>query len=72
MRCDDGRQILRVVEVTYSKDKMFLSMTAFGNVAIVLKSMTPQTLADWEFLLLLENAADAKLGKWRWWLYSRT
>jgi hypothetical protein len=44
---DDGERVLRVVEVIYTDQESFSSKTAFDNVAIVLKPMTPQTLADW-------------------------
>ena len=46
-RRDDGERILRVVEVIYSKEEKFSFKTPFDNVAIVLKPMTPLTLADW-------------------------
>jgi hypothetical protein len=45
-KSDDGKRILRMAEVIYSNGKEFSSKTAFDNVAIVLKPMTPQTFGD--------------------------
>ncbi|KAF2812792.1 kinase-like protein [Mytilinidion resinicola] len=45
-KSDDGERILRMAEVIYSNSKEFSSKTAFDNVAIVLKPMTPQTFGD--------------------------
>ena len=45
-KSDDGERILRMAEVIYSNGKEFSSKTAFDNVAIVLKPMTPQTFGD--------------------------
>lgn len=45
-RSDDGERILRMEEVIYSNGQEFSSKTAFDNVAIVLKPMTPQTFRD--------------------------
>ncbi|KAK3385780.1 kinase-like domain-containing protein [Podospora didyma] len=45
-RSDDGERVLRMAEVMYSNGEEFSSKTAFDNVAIVLKPMTPQTFGD--------------------------
>ncbi|KAK3349739.1 kinase-like domain-containing protein [Lasiosphaeria hispida] len=45
-RSDDGERVLRMAEVIYSNGEEFSSKTAFDNVAIVLKPMTPQTFGD--------------------------
>jgi hypothetical protein len=45
-RSDEGRRILRAVEVVYTRDEKFSSKVAFDNVAVVLQPMTPQTLDD--------------------------
>ncbi|KAI3338906.1 kinase-like domain-containing protein [Ustulina deusta] len=42
----DGERILRMEQVIYSNGEEFSSKTAFDNVAIVLKPMTPQTFGD--------------------------
>ena len=46
-RSDDGERILRATEVIYSNDEKFSPKRAFDNVAVVLKPMTRETLADW-------------------------
>ena len=45
-KSDEGRRILRVVEVLYSKDEEFSTEVAFDQVAIVLQPVVTQTLAD--------------------------
>jgi hypothetical protein len=45
-KSDDGERILRMAEVIYSNGEEFSSKTAFDNIAIVLKPMTPQTFGD--------------------------
>lgn len=45
-KSDEGGRILRVAEVLYINDTTFPSRTAFDDVAVVLQSTTPQTLAD--------------------------
>ena len=45
-KSDEGRRILRVVEVLYSKDEKFSSDVVFDQVAVVLQPVARQTLAD--------------------------
>ncbi|KAG6034678.1 hypothetical protein E4U41_006463 [Claviceps citrina] len=45
-RSDDGDRILRMEDVIYTKGKEFSRETAFDNVAIVLRPITPQTFGD--------------------------
>lgn len=45
-KSDDYKRVLRVVEIIYSNDQNFSSNTAFDNIAIVLKPMTPQTIGN--------------------------
>ena len=45
-KSDEGRRILRVVEVLYSDNEKFSSTVAFDNVAVVLQPVTSSTLAD--------------------------
>lgn len=42
----DGERILRMEQVIYSNGEEFSTKTAFDNIAIVLKPMTPQTFGD--------------------------
>ncbi|KAF7872433.1 hypothetical protein EAF04_003354 [Stromatinia cepivora] len=53
----DGERILRMEQVIYSNGEEFSSKTAFDNVAIVLKPMTPQTFGD---LLGTRNKGGSK------------
>ena len=46
-QCDDSEKILRVADVIYINEKKFSFKAVFDNVAIVMHSMTSQTLADW-------------------------
>jgi hypothetical protein len=45
-RSDDGDRVMHVAEVIYSNGETFSSGTAFDNVGIVLKPMTPHTFGD--------------------------
>ena len=45
-KSDECERIMRMLYVIYTDGKEFKSQTPFDNVAIVLKPMTPQTLAD--------------------------
>ena len=45
-KLDNGKRILYIAEVIYFNSKEFSSKTAFNNVAIVLKPITPQTFGD--------------------------
>jgi hypothetical protein len=46
-QCDDSERILRVADVIYTNEEKFSPKAAFDSVAIVMRPMTPQTLADW-------------------------
>lgn len=45
-RTDDGERVIRVAEVIYSNGEKFSSRTAFDNVGIILKPMTPYIFGD--------------------------
>lgn len=45
-RSDDDERILRMEEVIYTNGEEFSSKTAFDNVAIVLKPITPETFGE--------------------------
>ncbi|KAM3065428.1 hypothetical protein ACMFMG_011451 [Clarireedia jacksonii] len=53
----DGERILHMEEVIYSNGEEFSSKTAFDNVAIVLKPVTPRTFGD---LLGTRNKGGSK------------
>ena len=40
-KSDNGERILRIVEGIYSNGKEFSSKTAFNNITIILKLITP-------------------------------
>lgn len=46
-QCDDSEKILRAADVIYTNEKKFSPKAAFDNVAIVMRPMTSQTLANW-------------------------
>jgi hypothetical protein len=58
-KADDGGRIVRMAEVIYPNSEQFSFKTAFDNVAIVLKPMTPQTLGN---LVGTRNSRARPLG----------